>query len=255
SYAKFLNKMKLPDTVFKNSKNIFLDYDNNLIDILEAEHFLLKNDGKYIIKPSLDSGGGKGVELLEIKKSKIIFKNRKTTFEELIKYYKSDFIVQKSLIQSKELSTIYPHSINTLRVITLRYNKEIVILSSVARFGNNGSVIDNQATGGISCGVDSDGILRNFGVDKSGKKHIIHPYTLVPFEGVKIPNYTSICEKLSIMHNELPYFDMISWDIAINMNNEPVLIELNLQGQEINFHQFNNGPLFGDYTEYILDKI
>ena len=54
---------------------------------------------------------------------------------------------------------------------------------------------------------------------------------------------------------KLFYFDMVSWDVAINKNNKPKIIEINLSGQEINFHQFSNGPLFGDYTEQIISKL
>ena len=48
------------------------------------------------------------------------------------------------------------------------------------------------------------------------------------------------------------YFDLISWDIALNNVGEFVFIEVNLGGQEINFHQANNGPLFGKMTENIV---
>ena len=47
---------------------------------------------------------------------------------------------------------------------------------------------------------------------------------------------------------------MASWDLAIDKNGEPVLIEVNLMYQGIGFLQINNGPLFGDYTEDILDR-
>ena len=42
----------------------------------------------------------------------------------------------------------------------------------------------------------------------------------------------------------MPYFRIISWDIAIDKNGNFILIEYNIKGQDINFHQLNNGPVF-----------
>ena len=50
-------------------------------------------------------------------------------------------------------------------------------------------------------------------------------------------------------------FRLISWDIVLDCNNEPVLIEANLYVGELEFHQLNNGPIFGDETEEILKEI
>jgi hypothetical protein len=47
----------------------------------------------------------------------------------------------------------------------------------------------------------------------------------------------------------------VSWDIAFDEQENPVLIEANLKDGELDFHQLNNGPLFGDDTEKILDEV
>ena len=38
-------------------------------------------------------------------------------------------------------------------------------------------------------------------------------------------------------------------------NGDAVLIEANMRKGGINFHQFNNGPLFGDFTKRVLDEV
>ena len=48
---------------------------------------------------------------------------------------------------------------------------------------------------------------------------------------------------------------MISWDIAIGEDELPVLIEANLYFGQLDFHQLNNGPLFGEDTEEILHEV
>ena len=49
-----------------------------------------------------------------------------------------------------------------------------------------------------------------------------------------------------------PYFKIISWDIAVNKSNMPVLIEYNPYKQGIDI-QMATGPLFGKFTDEILD--
>jgi len=57
------------------------------------------------------------------------------------------------------------------------------------------------------------------------------------------------------MHHRLMHFDLVSWDIAINKNNEPVLIEYNLSYQGTINSQIANGPLFGDLTDDVLAEV
>ena len=55
------------------------------------------------------------------------------------------------------------------------------------------------------------------------------------------------------MHIKVPYFKIISWDIAINNFNLPVFIEYNTYNQGLEI-QIPNGPLFGKFTDEILAK-
>ncbi len=52
------------------------------------------------------------------------------------------------------------------------------------------------------------------------------------------------------LHQKLFYTDLASWDFAINDKETVVFLEVNLAGQEINFHQFNNGQaIWRDYLK------
>ena len=56
-------------------------------------------------------------------------------------------------------------------------------------------------------------------------------------------------------HPMIPCFRMISWDIAINEQSEPVMLEANFTRGCLDFLQMNNGPLFGEDTKKILDEV
>ena len=58
-----------------------------------------------------------------------------------------------------------------------------------------------------------------------------------------------------MLHAQMPRFRLVSWDFAIDPDGEPVLIEANLHYGELDFHQINNGPIFGEDTEKILKEV
>lgn len=232
-------------------------YDQNYNRLEEAGDILkcLSKGEEYIIKPSLDGQGGKGVKKIKVEGSGFFLGENKIDVLSLPELYREDFVIQNIIKQHRNLDTIYPHSVNTIRVMTFRYNQQIHILSSIVRFGNHGSFVDNESSGGMSCGVNADGTLKNFAIAKKMDVYKKHPYTGEAFGGTVIPNYEEVKQITKALHKKLLYFDIVSWDIAINRDAKPVLIEMNLLEQGINFHQGTNGPLFGDWTDEVLEKV
>ena len=49
----------------------------------------------------------------------------------------------------------------------------------------------------------------------------------------------------------MPLFKLISWDWAVDNEGTPILIEANFCLGELDFHQMNNGPVFGNDTKMI----
>ena len=54
---------------------------------------------------------------------------------------------------------------------------------------------------------------------------------------------------------KVPHFRLVSWDIAIDSVGQPVFIEMNPAYGELDFHQLNNGPIFGEDTEEVLEEV
>lgn len=255
---QLISEIKVPKIYLKNINGYFYDVDDKLISSLQLKEYI-KNikDGEYIIKPSLGTAGGKDVKILGIEKGVFSISNNKIKLEELLVDYKKNFLIQEKINhKNTNLSKIHPDSLNTLRVMSLRTKKGIEILSAVARFGNNGSIVDNYTVGGVAVGVDrKTGKLKKVANGRYSGKYEEHPYTNKRFENVTIENFSEIEKKLKKAHMNFKYFDLISWDIAIDSNKEIYLIEVNLGGQEISFHQIQNGPLFGEYTSEILLRV
>ncbi|MGK0724367.1 sugar-transfer associated ATP-grasp domain-containing protein [Aerococcus urinaeequi] len=255
-YDKLFQEYKMPKTLLRNMHGCFYDEDYKVLtssDVFELFMNYAKNY-KMVLKPSIDSGGGRDIEVIDLRsKSSTVIKN---FLMDTIKKFNSNFILQEYLEQHHLMAEMHKDSLNTVRIITLRLNNQIYILSSIVRMGNNGSKVDNATVGGLTCGFNYEGKFNEFATDHlEYRRYSAHPYSNFLFKNKVIPNYDKCFELVNNAHNLLPHFDLVSWDIAIDNIGEPNLIEINLKAQDINFHQRNNGPLFGEITNEVLTKV
>lgn len=245
-FENWLPDLNHINTIARNIKGYWYDHNFNLIsddELLE----LLKNYKEIVVKPSVNSAGGAGVLFIPTIKTK----------KEIIKLcgeFKDDFIIQESFVQHEKLQEIYPYSVNTVRIMTLNLEGKIYTLSALLRMGANGNRVDNMVSGGVNCAINKDGTLVNKLYNAIGKKFDGHPNT-GSVEGKSVPNFDLLERAAHDAHRKLPYMGIISWDFAINEQAQPVLIEFNLKPQGLDLHQRENGPLFKDLTQKILDMI
>ena len=145
---------------------------------------------------------------------------------------------------------------NTVRIITFFHNNKVYALSSIIRIGASGSNIDNASAGGIFCGINNDGYLKNIAYNDYGDIFRVHPTTNAVFSEHYIPKYTELVALSERLHNRLVDFSkLISWDFAIDESGEPILIEVNATRGGISFHQMCNGPLFGNLTNEVIKDV
>ena len=243
---RIFKNVEQPFSIIKNINGYFFHKDE-LVSSENAVAELNKYD-RFIIKPSIDSGGGKNVKLVELTS-----KDNSRKILDFFIEYKKDYLIQEVLQQSKTMASLNPTSINTIRIVTYLRPNEVVVLSAMLRIGVEGSVTDNVSAGGISVNILAKGLL-----DKNahnGFKRIVSKKVEDrPLNSFKIPNYSGVVEKAKILHKQVPYFKNISWDFALNQNNVPILIEYNVFGQGID-QQAQCGPWFGEYTKEILEFI
>lgn len=200
------------------------------------------------IKKSVDSCSGLGVYFYD--------GQSESELKAALQQLGNNLIVQEPIKQSEELAKLNQTSVNTIRVLSfLRPDGAVKICSAIVRMGRAGKKVDNEHSGGLTCGIEPDGRLKSVAYFLYGTKFTEHPDSHVKFDEVVVPNYVELCEKIKKMHPLLPYFRLLSWDIGINEENQPVLIEVNLRFGGLNFHQLNNGPVFGDDTAGILDEV
>lgn len=236
--------VKHPVTLIRKIHGQYLDVDFNPMSKPQAIDKLYENlDPGIVVKISRSSSGGKGVRFL----------GKGSTKEDISEALDvdPDVAVQLVMRQHPEMAKMNASSVNTIRIICIILDGESIPLSSVVRIGNSGSRVDNFSSGGVGCGVKPDGRLNDCGYTQKGERYDVHPNGFVFSEGF-VPNFDKVLEAVKRCHMCVPMFGVASWDIAIDEDGEPVLIEYNVGGAGIDIHQYNNGPLYGKYRERII---
>ncbi len=246
---KLFTDIKQPKTIIKNINGVFIDGDSGKFLKLELVLKKCLQFPKLVIKPSIDSGGGKDVNIITLN-NKGITDLDGLTLEQLLRKYDKNFIIQELFIQHKQMSLLNPDSVNTIRFKTLYVNEKIVNLYSVVRIGSKGAKVDNTSQGGFFCKIDKNGILVEKGFYGSGI-HTLKTETGIILKDFQIPNYFQIKSKVLELHKQIPHFKMISWDITIDENEEATLLEYNVLGQGFS-EEF--GPMFYEYMDEILSN-
>ena len=206
---------------------------------------LIAYPSKIIVKPSIDSGAGKNI---------FVFDNGKLSENSFEKFGK-DFVVQEFMHQNKMLDQLYPEAIATLRIVTYQLDDKIYNLRSHLRIGSPGTQYIKPSLGAMVCGIHENGSLFDFAYGLNNKIYFEHPDTKVPFGVIRLPELNGAIDKVKAIHKHLPYFKIISWDIGIDQDDEPFLIEFNLMFQGMDVNQILYGPLFMDHTDKILLQV
>ena len=120
--------------------------------------------------------------------------------------------------------------------------------------GVGNSHVDNASNGGIYCKILKDGSLADFAYDALGNRFEEHPDG-GRFCNVKFDFMSDVKKVVKQAAQRFPHFRLIGWDIAIDRDDNPVIIEANLTMSSIDIIQTVWGPLFGDYTEQVLEEI
>lgn len=238
---------KQPRTILKNMNGYFYSEGHQVSREDAVE--LCRNLDNVIIKPSLLSKG-EGVQCISVKDG--IVETLGINVEQLFRKYDKNFIVQDCLKQHADMSALNPTSVNTLRILSYHSGLDVLIIYSVVRIGRLGAVIDNQSSGGISVTIDSEGRLGKYAFGGVGDNSIEKTDTGIAVDGYQLPSYDKAINMVKRMHQNLPFFDIVGWDIAIDEVGNPVLIEYNTR-PGLSQSAFGSG--MGEYTGRVLKEL
>lgn len=232
--------IETPYTLIRNINGIFYDNGYNRINFQKAVSMMEKED-ILIAKPTIDSGKGKNVRLYTSKEGLL------SIFDD----YKSNYIVQRKVEQHDTLSKFNSTSVNTFRVMSWFDGTDVYIWGTILRVGRPGSVTDNVSGGGFAFCVNEDGSITGPGRNSAGRA-VKDTENMIYDNNVLVHHYGKTVRSVKDLHPQLPYFGIIAWDIAIDKDGSPVLIEYNLQNPGLHVIQALCGTFEGPVCEKLL---
>lgn len=182
------------------------------------------NNERIIVKP-INSSGGQGVQIMNFADLKL---------EKLLNKFPDGIIVEELLKNHEVFSKFNESSLNTVRIVTIRLDEDVVYPFAYARFGRQGSCVDNAFLGGIIANVDIETGVITCAKDEKGNKYIYHPDSLQCIIGFKVPFWNELKSKVKEMAQVIPENRYTGWDMAFIEDGEKgkwVMIEGNPRGQ------------------------
>ncbi len=173
---------------------------------------------KFVAKP-IDGTCGRGVEFFASKE----VADAKALYAQLME--SGQTLVEAFVTQHPAMAAIYPDSVNTLRLVTVRWQEETHFVFLSLRIGN-GLLVDNLNAGGMATVLDENGVILKPCADKDGKVYNAHPKTGLHFEGYQIPMFGEALALVKACSVKVPRVGYVGWDVAITEKG-PVLIEAN----------------------------
>ena len=254
-YDHLIPSHRSVESILKRAHGLYFDNQNNCLEESRALQEILSFKEDLIVKPS-DTDNGKGIKKLKYRADALYLDGENLGLDLLEKRYGPNFSVQRVVEQHPVMAAPHPSSVNTLRMVTLRWKNEIRYLLTFARFGSDNGVQDNAGTGGLCIGVTDTGEFLNTSIDENCNTYTEHPTTGFSFKEMKsIPNFDYFKSYVKDLHKEILHQDLVSWDIVVGKDGLPVFLEANFMGATWLYQLAAQKSLFGDLTEEVLEHV
>lgn len=245
-----------PAVLLRNIEGVYCDKDYNRMENVRGFIESLKEE-KVVVKPSLDTGGGKNIHFFTRENGILLDKKKKKlSFEFLENELKKNFLIQDYIKQHDYMKTFNKTSLNTVRIYTYRSVKDdkVAILTCGLRMGGKEALVDNRNAGGVAVGIAENGYLGDYATDKLGNKFFTPPSAPgVTFSHLgPVPHFDEMKQMAVKLAKDYYYFRILAFDFCLEANGRIRLIEINFGGLGIVF-QMNCGPLFGEYTDEVIN--
>ena len=248
-YPRLFPGIPQADNILFRMGGFWFDATWNMItmaDVLKT----VEKEPAVVMKAATNSVCGTGVRFIEGDQESIGI-----LFAKACAGFQGDLVVQRPLRQHESFSALHSSSINTLRLVTLLTEDGPKVYSAVVRMGSGGERIDNAVVTGLFCSVKKDGSLGTVGYRLNGDQFPSHPTSGLVFSGHRLAGTSKAWELVEKAAKLLPSCRFIAWDVVVNSEGEPLLLECNLAKGDIHYHQLTNGPIFGEDTKKVLDEV
>lgn len=135
--------------------------------------------------------------------------------------------LEEVIVQHPAVSAIYPGSINTVRMVTIRGKSgKVYLVTAMFRIGN-GKFVDNFNSGGMVAPMDPEtGTVIDRALDKQKNLYADHPATGAPIKGFTFPDWDRAVELVKSAAQVVPEVGYVGWDVCFTPEG-PCLVEGN----------------------------
>lgn len=135
--------------------------------------------------------------------------------------------LEEVITQHPAVAAIYPGSINTVRMVTIRGKSgKVYLVTAMFRIGN-GKFVDNFNSGGMVAPMDPDtGTVIDRALDKQKNLYENHPATGAPIKGFTFPDWDKAVELVTQAAQVIPEVGYVGWDVCFTPGG-PCLVEGN----------------------------
>ena len=157
------------------------------------------------------------------------------TAAEVIARVPARFLLQERVVQHPALAALHDASVNTVRLVTVLRDGEVVPFVAALRVGTGGTAVDNWSAGGLVVGLGLEtGRLYGRGIFKPGCGGEVryggtverHPDSGVVLDGYPLPDVDAAVRLARQLHRDLGGPRSVGWDIALTPDG-PTVVEGN----------------------------
>ena len=244
----YFPEIPYPKAYIRRLNGVYYDERMNILSRKEAIDTLLLNTA-YVIKPAFGTMQGNGVEVISKDKYQADYEK---AISESIDRQKSDFIAQELLIQHPDIAKLNPTSLNCCRVTSIFIDGQYGS-STMIKIGKKGSNVDNWHSSYL-CGVTPNGKLLNKAYDNH-LNTVTKTDNGIEFGGTELPCFHEMIRLVEKFHKKyFPNCGVIGWDILIDKDNCPRIIEANLTTPGLVGEQLASGDFFKEFRDVICKQ-
>jgi hypothetical protein len=191
----------------------------------------LNSGGRLVLKPFGGSGGG-GVLMMEQSGGVCLCNGQPSTVPELRRKVRdlTNYIVTDFAQQADYAAHVYPHSTNTIRVITMWDIEpcEPFIAFALQKFGTEKTKpVDNVGQGGLGTEIDVETGSMGPAVQIAHNGQLswfdTHPDTGSQITGLIVPNWNVVASAMLCIAGSLPFLRYVGWDIVVTNDGFKIL--------------------------------
>ncbi len=135
--------------------------------------------------------------------------------------------LEQLLTQHPAVAAIYPGSINTVRMVTIRgKGGKVYLITAMFRIGN-GKYVDNFNSGGMVAPMDpATGTVIDRALDKQKNLYERHPATGAQIKGFTFPHWSQAIALVEQSAQVVPQLGYVGWDVCFTPEG-PCIVEGN----------------------------